>query len=93
MAEYARALGMKVVVVAYDDNDPDNTRGPINPEIFQQCWKHMGSPADFYELASVLAPVKCFPTGRSSATNIATAIDLTTAMEVQQKATTSSVLQ
>jgi transcriptional regulator with XRE-family HTH domain len=86
MAEYARALGMKVVVVAYEDSDPSNTRGPINSEIFQQCWKHMGSPADFFELSSMIVPNKRFPNGMSSAANTDTEIDLTTAMAVQHKA-------
>lgn len=48
--DYARALGMKVAVVAYDDNDPTNTNGPITPEIFQACWEKLGSPRDFFEL-------------------------------------------
>src|SRR4030042_6735568 len=30
----SRILGMKVSIVAYEDDDPANTRGPINPEIF-----------------------------------------------------------
>lgn len=47
---YARALGMKVAVVAYDDSDPSNERGPINSEIFQRCWSHCGNPRDFFEL-------------------------------------------
>jgi len=44
---YARALGMKVSLVAYDDDDPDNLNGPISSEIFSICWKKAGSPADF----------------------------------------------
>ena len=48
--KYARALGLKVAVVAYDDNDPSNERGPITSEIFQRCWSHCGSPRDFFEL-------------------------------------------
>ncbi len=50
MAEYARALGMKVTVVAYDDNDPGNQKGPINSEVFYECWKRVGRPRDFYDL-------------------------------------------
>jgi transcriptional regulator with XRE-family HTH domain len=45
--EYARALGMKVSVVAYDDHDPNNHNGPISSEIFSICWQRAGEPADF----------------------------------------------
>ena len=48
--EYARALEMKVSLVAYKDNDPGNTRGPIDSEIFTTCWERQGSPSDFFEL-------------------------------------------
>jgi transcriptional regulator with XRE-family HTH domain len=48
--KYARALGLKVSIVAYNDNDPDNTRGVINSEIFTICWEKQGKPTDFFEL-------------------------------------------
>lgn len=47
---YARALGMKVSLVAYDDGDPDNERGPIDAEIFATCWERQGKPVDFFDL-------------------------------------------
>lgn len=53
-----KAVGMRVVLVAYEDNDPDGEKGPINPEIFNQCWKHMGSPSNFFELDHAVAPAK-----------------------------------
>jgi transcriptional regulator with XRE-family HTH domain len=58
VVEYARALGMKVAIVAYDDGDSENNKGPINPEIFNKCWKRAGSPADFFALSTpfVLTP-------------------------------------
>lgn len=49
--KYARALGLKVAVVAYDDNDPDNTRGLVNSEIFSICWEKQGKPVDFFSLS------------------------------------------
>ena len=49
--DYARALGRKVAIVAYDDNDPDNQNGPINSEVFAKCWEKLGCPADFFDLA------------------------------------------
>jgi transcriptional regulator with XRE-family HTH domain len=50
IVEYARALGQKVALVAYDDGDAENTKGPINAEIFSACWKKAGSPSDFFAL-------------------------------------------
>lgn len=44
----SRILGMKVSIVAYEDDDPANTRGPINPEIFTACWEKCKNPGDFW---------------------------------------------
>lgn len=46
----ARALALKVTVVAYDDGDAVNERGPINPDVFRICWERAGKPADFWAL-------------------------------------------
>ncbi len=46
----ARALGMKVAVVAYDDNDRENELGPVNSEIFRVCWENSGKPVDFWSI-------------------------------------------
>ena len=51
--QYARGIGMKVALVAYDDGDPENNTGPINSEIFYRCWQLQGAPKDFYELTNV----------------------------------------
>jgi transcriptional regulator with XRE-family HTH domain len=48
MVEYARSLGMKVSIVAYEDDDPENKNGPINSQIFNACWVRAGKPNDFY---------------------------------------------
>jgi transcriptional regulator with XRE-family HTH domain len=50
IVEYARALGKKVAIVAYDDDDPLNANGPVNSEIFYSCWERSGKPADFFAL-------------------------------------------
>jgi len=50
MVEYARSLGMKVSVVAYEDGDPENLNGPINSQIFSTCWQKSGKPTDFFSL-------------------------------------------
>ena len=48
--QYARAIGKKVAVVVYDDNDPQNVSGPVNGQIFERCWVEAGRPADFFAL-------------------------------------------
>jgi len=50
MIESARALKMKVSIVAYEDDDPENKKGPINSEIFRMCWERLGKPRDFWNL-------------------------------------------
>ena len=50
IVEYARVLGLKVAVIAYDDSDPNNYDGPINAEIFTSCWELAGKPRDFFDL-------------------------------------------
>src|SRR5213083_2434121 len=49
MVQYARALGLKVAVVAYDDGDPQNEKGPVISEIFARSWERLGRPQDFFE--------------------------------------------
>lgn len=56
MVEYARSLGMKISVVAYEDNDPENDNGPINSEIFNACWTKAGKPTDFFALRESTFP-------------------------------------
>lgn len=50
VVKYARAIGRKVALVLYDDDDPGNTNGPVNSRIFSSCWERAGKPADFFEL-------------------------------------------
>ena len=50
MVKCARALGMKLAVVAYDDGDPQNERGPVGSEIFANCWDRTGRPRDIWSL-------------------------------------------
>lgn len=46
----ARATGLKVSVVTYDDHDPDNTRGPIESRVFRLCWERAGRPREAWDL-------------------------------------------
>jgi len=49
MVKYARALGMKVGVVLYDDrDDPENRFGPVHADIFRLCWEEKNQPRDFW---------------------------------------------
>ena len=53
IVRYARAVRLKVALVAYDDFDPDNNRGPINSDIFRICWEKTGMPQSFGDLQEV----------------------------------------
>jgi len=53
IVKFSRAVGLKVSLVAYDDNDKGNDRGPINSEIFKICWENMGKPSDFWAFENV----------------------------------------
>ena len=46
--KYSKALNMKVAIVAYDDDDPENKKGPINSEIFKICWEKSDKPREFW---------------------------------------------
>ena len=50
MVRYARALGMKVAIVAYDDCDPKNENGPVGSEIFSLSWEKIGKPRDIWSV-------------------------------------------
>jgi hypothetical protein len=91
-----RAANMKVALVAYDDNDPENQNGPINSELFYRCWKHMGAPKTFFELANTVAPAGNCCLGYldqvpQSAANIDTQLNDLTAMPMKQHATTMTL--
>jgi len=49
VVKLARALNMKVSVIAYEDtDDPKNERGPINADIFRMCWEKANKPVDMW---------------------------------------------
>jgi transcriptional regulator with XRE-family HTH domain len=50
ITRYARALGLKAAIVAYDDDDPKNEKGPIDSEVFNICWERAGKPHDMWSL-------------------------------------------
>lgn len=57
VVKYARAVDQKVALVLYNDADPSNSHGPVNSEIFTQCWYGVGSPRDFFQLNSLSSTV------------------------------------
>lgn len=60
MVRYARVLGLKVAIVAYDDDDPNNDNGPIVSELFAKCWERLGKPVDFFEFNDMKQSSKCW---------------------------------
>jgi transcriptional regulator with XRE-family HTH domain len=54
IVQYARALGMKVAIIAYDDGDHDNNTGPISAEVFARCWSSAGKPRDLFYLSDIV---------------------------------------
>lgn len=58
IVKLSRALKMKVSLVAYEDDDPRNTKGPINSDIFKICWERQGKPNNFWSLKEVDQPMK-----------------------------------
>lgn len=50
MVEYGHALGKKVAIIAYEDDDPNNDLGPVNAEVFTRCWEQAGKPRDLFSL-------------------------------------------
>ena len=56
IVEYARALGRKVSIVAYDDGDPENRDGPVDAEVFATCWANAGKPKDHFALQEASEP-------------------------------------
>lgn len=47
----ARALGLKVSLMAYEDaGDPNNERGPVNADVFRILWEKAGRPFDMWDI-------------------------------------------
>jgi transcriptional regulator with XRE-family HTH domain len=70
VVKYARAVGMKVALVVYDDLDSDNVRGPISADVFTKCWERMERPTDFFDLEQMRNVGGCWVLSKTfSATN------------------------
>jgi len=52
LVRYAQALGLKVSIVAYDDSDSRNDKGPVFSGVIAKCWEVMGKPRDLSAFTS-----------------------------------------
>ena len=52
MVKCVRAMRMKLSVVAYNDGDEENLRGPIDSEIFRLCWENCSKPSNFWQVGN-----------------------------------------
>ena len=51
IVKFAKAVGMKVSVVGYEDTDSEGSgRGPVNADVFRICWERQGKPVDMWSL-------------------------------------------
>jgi transcriptional regulator with XRE-family HTH domain len=53
LVKYAQVLGLKVSIVAYDDDDPTNDKGPVFSGVIAKCWERMGKPRDLSAFSDV----------------------------------------
>jgi transcriptional regulator with XRE-family HTH domain len=51
VVQFARALGAKVSILGYCDDDPLNIKGPISTEVFTECWDKCGRPHDYFAVS------------------------------------------
>ncbi len=51
MIRMARAIGLKISIVTYDDGDAENEKGPIIANIFKECWEKAGKPKNGWDMA------------------------------------------
>jgi transcriptional regulator with XRE-family HTH domain len=50
IVKFAKAAGMKVSVVGYEDDPKIAGSGPVNAEVFRICWERQGKPIDMWSL-------------------------------------------
>jgi transcriptional regulator with XRE-family HTH domain len=72
----ARALGLGVSLLTYENSaDPNNERGPVNADVFRNCWERAGRPFDMWDIQrlsravpSAVQSYVCIPKGRHAGT-------------------------
>ena len=55
IVKYSRALSIKASIVAYQDDDPKNKKGPINSEVFRASWEKCGKPRDLWDIQHMVS--------------------------------------
>jgi transcriptional regulator with XRE-family HTH domain len=68
LVKYARAVGAKVSVVLYNDDDPTNERGPVYSGIFEKSWQALDKPRDLEAIKEATSLVGCSMLGFSVST-------------------------
>ena len=53
LARWCQEFKLKAAIVLYEDGDPENHNGLIDPEVFRGCWHKQGEPKDFFELGPI----------------------------------------
>lgn len=61
MIEWARAVNLKLGVLAYDDGDSAGERGPVSSWIFLNCWDRMRKPRDMADIGEITG---CYGSGQ-----------------------------
>jgi transcriptional regulator with XRE-family HTH domain len=61
----ARALGLKVSIVAYKDpRKADDDSGPVPPQVFVKCWENANQPTDLFAAGMAVASTTGIETDR-----------------------------
>jgi transcriptional regulator with XRE-family HTH domain len=55
IVKFAKATGMKVSVVGYEDDPKRIGSSPVNAEVFRICWERQGKPIDMWSLRELSA--------------------------------------
>ena len=50
IVKFAHIVGLKVSIVAYEDNDKKGEHGPIDPHVFLRLWENAERPADIWAI-------------------------------------------
>jgi transcriptional regulator with XRE-family HTH domain len=53
MVEWARAVDLKLGILAYDDGEVAGERGPVSSWIFLHCWDRMRKPRDMADIGAI----------------------------------------
>lgn len=56
----ARTVDLKVALVAYNDRDKSNKKGPIHACVFQKIWEAAGKPRDMWSVRDFKKDIKDF---------------------------------